>query len=51
MVQVTTLNAITVGLMAVLFLFAWNMAARLLVDRNPDSELGKAMAVVTNVSG
>lgn len=51
MIQPTALNALIVGLMAVIFLFIWNMTARALVDRNPESELGKAMAVITNVSG
>lgn len=49
MVQPTVLNGLVVGLMALIFLFAWNMTARWLVDRNPNSELGKAMATIPNV--
>lgn len=49
MVQPTLLNGLVVFLMALIGLFAWNMTARWLVDRNPDSEIGKAMATIPNV--
>lgn len=46
MVQPTALNLIVVGLMTVIFVFLWRMAAAALVTRNPESGLGKAMATV-----
>jgi hypothetical protein len=46
MVQPTALNIIVIGLSMVIFSFLWRMAAGALVNRNPDSGLGKAMAVV-----
>jgi hypothetical protein len=46
MVQPTFLNILIIGFSAVIFTFLWRMAAAALVNRNPDSGLGKAMAVV-----
>lgn len=46
MVQPTALNIIVIGLSMVIFVFLWRMAASALVDRNPDSGLGKAMAAI-----
>lgn len=46
MVQPTALNILVVGFMMVIFVFFWRMAAAALVSRNPDSGLGKAMAVI-----
>lgn len=45
MVQATALNTITVGLMVVIFVFLWRRLAEYMVDRNPNSGLGKAMAI------
>jgi len=46
MVQPTFLNILVIGFSMVIFSFLWRMAASALVNRNPDSGLGKAMAVV-----
>lgn len=46
MVQPTALNFVVVGLMVVIFQFMWRTVSSMLVDRNPDSELGKAMAAI-----
>lgn len=46
MIQPTFLNIMVIGLSMVIFSFLWRMAASTLVSRNPDSGLGKAMAVV-----
>lgn len=46
MVQPTALNLLIIGFSMVIFTFLWRMAAGALVSRNPDSGLGKAMAVV-----
>lgn len=46
MVQPTALNILVIGFSMVIFTFLWRMAAAALVSRNPDSGLGKAMAVV-----
>lgn len=46
MVQPTALNILVIGLSMVIFVFLWRMAAAALVNRNPDSGLGKAMAVI-----
>lgn len=46
MIQPTALNIIVIGLAMVIFTFLWRMAASALVSRNPDSGLGKAMAVM-----
>lgn len=46
MVQPTALNILVIGLSMVVFTFLWRMAAASLVARNPDSGLGKAMAVI-----
>ncbi len=46
MVQPTALNILIIGLSVVIFSFLWRMAAAAIVSRNPDSGLGKAMAVI-----
>jgi hypothetical protein len=46
MVQPTALNILVIGFSMVIFSFLWRMAAAALVNRNPDSSLGKAMAVI-----
>jgi hypothetical protein len=46
MVQPTALNILIIGFSMVIFVFLWRMAAAALVNRNPDSGLGKAMAVI-----
>lgn len=46
MVQPTALNILVIGFSMVIFVFLWRMAAAALVNRNPDSGLGKAMAVI-----
>lgn len=46
MIQPTALNFVVIGLMVVIFSFMWRMVSSWLVDRNADSELGKAMAAV-----
>lgn len=46
MVQPTALNILIIGLSMVIFTFLWRMAAAALTNRNPDSGLGKAMAVI-----
>lgn len=48
MVQPTALNAIIIFLSVVIMSFVWRMAAGWLVDRNPDSPLGKGMASAFN---
>lgn len=45
MIQPTALNILIIGLAAVVFVFLWRMAAAALLNRNPESGLGKAMAV------
>lgn len=45
MLQPTALNFIVVGCFIIIFSFMWNMAASKLVQRNPDSPVGHAMAV------
>lgn len=46
MVQATALNIVVIGLSMVLFSFFWRMAASALADRNPDSPIAQAMAVL-----
>jgi hypothetical protein len=46
MVQPTTLNFIIIGLMVIIFAFFWRMASAMLVDRNPDSTLGRGMGAI-----
>lgn len=46
MVQPTALNFIIVGLMTVIFLFMWRYLSAALVDRNPESQLGRGMAAI-----
>lgn len=46
MVQPTALNLLIIGLSMVIFVFMWRMAASALVDRNPESGLGQAMATI-----
>lgn len=43
MVQPTALNFIIIGLSMVIFTFLWRMGAAALINRNPESGLGKAM--------
>lgn len=43
MIQPTALNAVIVGLMVVIFAFFWRMASIALLNRNPDSALGRGM--------
>jgi hypothetical protein len=45
MVQPTALNIIIIGLAMVVFVFLWRLAAMALVNRNPESGLGKAMGI------
>lgn len=44
MVQPTALNILIIGFSMIIFSFLWRMSASFLVDRNPDSGLGQAMA-------
>ncbi len=46
MIQPTFLNVLVIGFAMIIFTFLWRMAAAALVSRNPESGLGKAMAVV-----
>lgn len=46
MIQPTFLNILVIGLSTVIFVFLWRMAAAALISRNPESGLGKAMAVI-----
>lgn len=46
MIQPTFLNILIIGLAMVIFSFLWRMGAVALVNRNPDSGLGKAMSVI-----
>jgi hypothetical protein len=46
MVQPTFLNIIIVGLSVVIFAFLWRMGASALINRNPESGLGKAMLTI-----
>lgn len=45
MVQPTALNILIIGLSMVVFVFLWRRASEALVDRNPDSSIGKAMGI------
>lgn len=47
MIQPTALNFVVVALMFIIFQFLWNMGAAALVNRNPESPLGKAMGVLS----
>lgn len=46
MIQPTALNILIIGFAMIIFSFLFRMSAAYLVKRNPDSGLGKAMAVV-----
>ncbi len=46
MIQPSTLNILIIGAATLVFFFMWRMAAFWLVDRNPDSKLGQAMATI-----
>lgn len=46
MIQPTALNILIIGFSSVIFVFLWRMAAAALVNRNPESGLGKAMATI-----
>lgn len=46
MVQPTALNILIIGLSVVVFNFLWRMGAAALVNRNPDSGLGKAASTL-----
>lgn len=46
MIQPTALNILIIGLSAVIFVFLWRMGAAALINRNPESGLGKAMLTV-----
>lgn len=46
-VQPTALNFIVVGLMVIIFQYFWNMAAMYLINRNPESGLGRGMGVLS----
>lgn len=46
MVQPTFLNILIVGLSMVIFVFLWRMGASALINRNPESGLGKAMLTI-----
>jgi len=45
-IQPTALNFVIVALMVVLFAFMWRLGSASLLDRNPDSGLGKGMAAI-----
>lgn len=45
MVQPTALNILVIGLAVVVFTFLWRTIANALMARNPESPIGKAMAV------
>jgi hypothetical protein len=46
MIQPTALNIVIIGLSMLIFAFLWRMSASALANRNPDSGLAQAMAVV-----
>jgi hypothetical protein len=46
MIQPTALNVIIIGLSMVIFVFLWRAIAMALVNRNPESGLGKSMGTV-----
>lgn len=46
MVQPTALNIVVIGLSMVIFAFLWRMGASALINRNPESGLGKAMLTI-----
>lgn len=46
MIQPTALNVLIIGLSSVIFVFLWRMGATALVNRNPESGLGKAMGTI-----
>lgn len=47
MIQPTALNFVIVALMFLIFQFLWNMGGMALIKRNPDSNLGRAMGVLS----
>lgn len=46
MIQPTALNILIIGFAMVVFVFLWRMGAMALVNRNPESGLGKAMGTL-----
>lgn len=46
MIQPTALNILIIGLSMIVFSFLWRMGAAALVNRNPESGLGKTMATI-----
>lgn len=47
MIQPTALNFVILALMIIIFQYFWNMAAMALINRNPESPVGKAMGVLS----
>jgi hypothetical protein len=46
MVQPTALNFVIIGLMTLIFMFMWRYVSAWVVDRNPESQLGRGMAAI-----
>lgn len=46
MIQPSALNVLIIGASSVIFMFVWRMLSGHLVERNPDSPIGKAMASI-----
>lgn len=46
MITPSALNILIIGASTLVFFFLWRMAAFWLVDRNPDSKIGQAMATI-----
>lgn len=46
MIQPSAINVVIIGLSVILFSFVWRLLASHLVERNPDSPVGKAMGSV-----
>lgn len=46
MVQPTALNIVIIGLAMVIFVFLWRSLAMALLNRNPESGVGKAMGLL-----
>jgi hypothetical protein len=46
MIQPTALNIVIIGLAMVVFVFLWRTSAMALLNRNPESGVGKAMGVL-----
>ena len=46
MIQPTALNILIIGFAMVIFVFMWRTAAMAIINRNPESGLGKAMGTL-----